>query len=172
MSTSIVLAVVSEDHPGIVETLSELLAEHGGNWTESSMLSMAGQFAGILLASVPDQQADAFVEGLAKLKSEGLQIVAQRSGPAQTAAKEREFTLDLVGQDRPGIVHDITQILARHQVNVQELETTCQSASMSGESLFLAHARLLIPDETSVDELQDELEDLANELMVDIKLEN
>ena len=172
MSTSIVLTVVSEDHPGIVETLSELLAEHGGNWTESSMLSLAGQFAGILLASVPDQQADAFVEGLAKLNSEGLQIVAQRTGPAQIVAKEREFTLDLVGQDRPGIVHDITQILARHQVNVQELETTCQSASMSRESLFLAHARLLIPDEASVDELQDELEDLANELMVDIKLEN
>jgi len=172
MSTSIVLTVVSEDRPGIVETLSELLAEHGGNWTESSMLSLAGQFAGILLASVPDQQADAFVEGLAKLNSEGLQIVAQRTGPAQIVAKEREFTLDLVGQDRPGIVHDITQILARHQVNVQELETTCQSASMSGESLFLAHARLLIPDEASVDELQDELEDLANELMVDIKLEN
>ena len=172
MSTSIVLTVVSEDRPGIVETLSELLAEHGGNWTESSMLSLAGQFAGILLASVPDQQADAFVEGLAKLNSEGLQIVAQRTGPAQIVAKEREFTLDLVGQDRPGIVHDITQILATHQVNVQELETTCQSASMSGESLFLAHARLLIPDEASVDELQDELEDLANELMVDIKLEN
>jgi glycine cleavage system regulatory protein len=172
MSTSIVLTVVSEDRPGIVETLSELLADHDGNWTESSMLSMAGQFAGILLASVPDQQADAFVEGLAKLKSEGLQIVAQRSGPAPISAKEQEFTLDLVGQDRPGIVHDITQILAKHQVNVQELETTCQSASMSGESLFLAHARLLIPDEASVNELQDELEDLANELMVDIKLEN
>jgi glycine cleavage system regulatory protein len=172
MSTSIVLTVVSEDRPGIVETLSELLADHDGNWTESSMLSMAGQFAGILLASVPDQQADAFVEGLAKLKSEGLQIVAQRSGPAPIPAKEQEFTLDLVGQDRPGIVHDITQILAKHQVNVQELETTCQSASMSGESLFLAHARLLIPDEASVNELQDELEDLANELMVDIKLEN
>jgi glycine cleavage system regulatory protein len=172
MSTSIVLTVVSEDRPGIVETLSELLADHDGNWTESSMLSMAGQFAGILLASVPDQQADAFVEGLAKLKPEGLQIVAQRSGPAPIPAKEQEFTLDLVGQDRPGIVHDITQILAKHQVNVQELETTCQSASMSGESLFLAHARLLIPDEASVNELQDELEDLANELMVDIKLEN
>jgi len=172
MSTSIVLTVVSQDRPGIVETLSELLAEHGGNWIESSMLSMAGQFAGILLASVPDPQADAFVEGLAKLKSEGLQIVAQRSGPAAIAAKEHEFTLDLVGQDRPGIVHDITQILTRHQVNVQELETTCQSASMSGESLFLAHARLLIPDDASVDALRDDLEDLANELMVDIKLEN
>jgi len=158
MSTSIVLTVVSKDHPGIVETLSELLADHGGNWTESSMLSMAGQFAGILLASVPDRQVEAFVEGLAGLESKGMQIVAKRAVAA-------------VGQDRPGIVHDITRILAKHQVNVQELETHCQSASMSGESLFLAHARLLIPADAPIEDLQDELEDLANELMVDIKLE-
>lgn len=171
MSTSIVLTVVSEDHPGIVEALSETLAAHGGNWTDSSMLSMAGQFAGILLASVPDQQADAFVAGLAELESEGMQIVARLSCPAPRPAAEHEFTLDLVGQDRPGIVHDITQILAKHQVNVQELETHRQSASMSGESLFLAHARLLIPADASIEALQHELEDLANELMVDIKLE-
>jgi glycine cleavage system regulatory protein len=171
MSTSIVLTVVSEDHPGIVETLSELLADHGGNWTESSMLSLAGQFAGILLASVPDQQVDAFVEGLARLESEGMQVVAKCSVSVSGSATEQEFTLDLVGQDRPGIVHDITRILTKHQVNVRELETHCRSASMSGESLFLAHAHLLVPADASMEDLQDELEDLANELMVDIKLE-
>ncbi len=171
MSTSIVLTVVSKDHPGIVETLSEMLAEHEGNWTESSMLSLAGQFAGILLASVPDRQVEAFIEGLAGLESKGMQVVAKRAVAATRPAAEREFTLDLVGQDRPGIVHDITRILAKHQVNVQKLETHCQSASMSGESLFLAHARLLIPADAPIEDLQDELEDLANELMVDIKLE-
>jgi glycine cleavage system regulatory protein len=77
-----------------------------------------------------------------------------------------------VGQDRPGIVHEITEVLAQHGVNVQELETTVQSASMSGESLFIAHARIFVPPEVDLSRLQDELEDLANELMVDIKLED
>jgi glycine cleavage system regulatory protein len=171
MSTSIVLTVVSEDHPGIVEVLSEMLAEHGGNWTESSMLSMAGQFAGILLACLPERQADAFIEDLTGLAAKGIQVLAKRSGSVPETTAKREFILDLVGQDRPGIVLDITRILAKHKVNVQELETHCQSASMSGENLFLAHACLLIPAETSIENLQDELEDLANELMVDIKLE-
>jgi len=172
MSTSIVLSVVSDDHPGIVESLSELLAGHGGNWTESSMLSLAGKFAGILLASLPEKQVDAFIDSLKALEKEGMQVVAQRSGAALPLRGKREFTLDLVGQDHPGIVHDITRILASHRINVLELETHCQSASMSGENLFLAHARLMVPDDTSLEKFQDELEELANELMVDIKLEN
>ena len=63
-------------------------------------------------------------------------------------------------------------MLARHAVNVQELETTVQSASMSGESLFLAHAKVFIPADADTDALRSELEALANELMVDLSLES
>jgi len=172
MSTSIVLTVVSDDHPGIVETLSEVLAEHGGNWTESSMMSLAGKFAGILLVQIPRDAADSFIAALEALEEKGIQIVAQRSEKPTKSESSREHSIELVGQDRPGIVHEITEVLSSHRVNVQELDTTVQSASMSGESLFIAHARIFIPPEADMDKLQDELEDLANELMVDIKLKD
>ncbi len=172
MTTSIVLSVISDDRPGIVESLSELLRRHQGNWTESSMLSLAGKFAGIVLASVPDDEYDAFISGLRSLEAAGLQIVAQKSGELTSTEGAKEFTLDLVGQDHPGIVDEITEVLSRNHVNVLELETHCESASMSGENLFLAHARLMVPPGASLSALQDSLEDLANELMVDIKLEN
>ena len=84
----------------------------------------------------------------------------------------RFVALELVGQDRPGIVHEITEVLARHAVNVQELETTVQSASMSGESLFLAHAHVKVPPTADMEWLRAELEELANELMVDISLDS
>ncbi len=171
MSTAIVLTVVSDDRPGIVEDLAEVIAEHGGNWTESSMMSLAGKFAGILMVQVPTEQAEAFLEALDSLEASGLQIVAQLSDSAAKVDSGREHSIDLVGQDRPGIVHDITEVLAKHDVNVQELETTVQSASMSGESLFMAHARIFVPPEADLEKLQNELEDLANELMVDIELE-
>lgn len=171
MSTSIVLTVVSDDHPGIVETLSDVLARHAGNWAESSMMSLAGKFAGILLAELPQDSADAFIADLGELEGLGIQVVAQRSETVGQEAATRRVTLELVGQDRPGIVHDITAILARHAVNVLELETTVQSASMSGESLFLAHARMGLPDGVNMERLRDELEALANELMVDISLD-
>ena len=172
MSTSIVLTVVSDDHPGIVEALSDVLARHGGNWTESSMMTLAGKFAGILLAQVPAGAAETFMADLADLESRGIQVIAKLSGAAADAKVDRGITLELVGQDRPGIVHEITEVLARHDINVLELETTVQSASMSGESLFLAHARLLVPKHADPEVVRGELEALANEMMVDISLEN
>ena len=108
MSTSIVLTVVSDDHTGIVEALSEVIAGHGGNWTESSMMSLAGKFAGILLVQVPAQQADDFISALDALESRGMQIVAQRSESYSSTYTAREYSIELVGQDHPGIVHEIT----------------------------------------------------------------
>jgi len=171
MKKSIVLTVISQDHPGIVETLSETLADHGGNWVESSMLSLAGKFAGILLADVPENETEGLIADLAALESKGLQIVAEPCGNVTTSEGASAFCLELIGQDRPGIVRNITQILAKHDVNVDELETRCQEASMSGETLFMAKAHVSIPAETSLSTLRKELENLANELMVDIKLE-
>jgi glycine cleavage system regulatory protein len=171
MQTSIVLTVVSDDRPGIVEVLSEVIADHDGNWADSSMLSLAGKFAGILLVQLPSDNVDAFSAGLKALDSKGMQVVAQLSDAVPVAELAQEYSLELVGQDRPGIVRDITQVLADFGINVQELETTVQSASMSGESLFMANARIYIPDDTDRDKFQEKLEDLANELMVDIELE-
>lgn len=171
MSESVVLTIVSDDRPGIVETLSQLLEDHGGNWAESSMLSLAGKFAGILLADVPADQVDAFISGLQALETGGMHIAAHRTSAQAQETETQEFVLDLVGQDRPGIVHDISEILTRHHVNVQELNTQCQSASMSGEILFLAKARIRVPQGVSIGRLRSDLEDLANELMVDITLD-
>lgn len=171
MNASVVLTIVCDDRPGIVALLSHLLETHGGNWTESSMSSMAGKFAGILLASVPEERLEGFLAALAGLdEAQGMQIVAQRSQESRAAGEVREFTLELIGQDRPGIVHDITDILSRHNVNVQELETECVSASMSAEMLFRARARMRVPAKASIEALRTELEKLANELMVDITL--
>jgi len=171
MNVSIVLTVICDDRPGIVENLSKLLKNHQGNWTESAMQSLAGKFAGILLASVPEAQSDEFMASVRALDSAGLHIVVQRAESNRRQEGSREFRLDLVGQDRPGIIHDISTILSRHHINVHELETECQSASMSGESLFLAKAHIQVPPDTSLEVVRQELEALANELMVDLKLE-
>jgi glycine cleavage system regulatory protein len=79
--------------------------------------------------------------------------------------------LELVGVDRPGIVREVSQLLARHGVNVEELVTDRVSAPMSGEMLFEARANVAVPASTDLAGLRAALERTANDLMVDLKLE-
>ena len=80
------------------------------------------------------------------------------------------MSLDLVGQDRPGIVRQLTGALASRGINVEELTTECASAPMSGEALFKAQARLLVPESCDVQKLREDLERIAADLMVDLQL--
>ena len=169
MNTKIVLTVLAEDQPGIIQTVSNVLKQYGGNWDQSSMSSLAGQFAGILLASVPEKHAGECVKALHGLKKAGLQVLAHISDEPQEDKATSQYSLDLVGNDRPGIVHDITTLLAGHGVSVLDLETRVESASMAGGALFRASATLEVPHPVDVDILADDLEELANDLMVDIQ---
>ena len=171
MNTSIVLTVIANDQPGVIHTVSEVLHKYGGSWSQSSMSSLAGQFAGILLASVPAENANACLDELHGLESKGLRVIAHVSDKGSVTEDSHEYALDLVGNDRPGIVHDITTLLANHNVNVHDLETVVESASMGGGELFRATAQLIVPVSTDIDALEDELEEMANDLMVDISFE-
>jgi len=171
MNTSIILTIIADDQPGIIETVSKALKKHDGNWTQSSMSSLAGQFAGILLASVPEDKTDACLTELKALESEGLRIIVRTSSGKTQAKKVEEFSMELVGNDRPGIIHDITRVLASHKVSVINLETSVEAASMGGGELFRARAQLLVPESSDIFALESELEDIANDLMVDICFE-
>lgn len=172
MSTSLVLTLIGDDRPGLVDAVSAAVVKHGGNWLESRMACLAGKFAGILLADVPDANAKALRAALNDLQTQGLQVIVEFSTKPATLPAYRALHLNLVGQDHPGIIHDVAHALASRGINIEELNTECSSASWSGETLFHATAQLQVPRELSSDELQDVLEGLANELMVDITLDD
>ena len=172
MNTSIVLTVIADDHPGVIQAVSRVLKRHGGSWTQSSMSSLAGQFAGILLASVPNDKSDACLDQLHGLKSKGLHIVAHVSNGTPDTEETNEYDLELVGNDRPGIVHDIMTLLKKYNVNVNNLETVVEGASMGGGELFKARALLTVRRSTDIEALENEIEEMANDLMVNIRFGN
>lgn len=168
MNNAIVLTVIADDQPGIIRTVSKVLTNHSGNWTQSSMSTLAGQFAGILLVSLPSENTEACLAELESLRAQGLRVITHVSEAVPAVAETQVYKLDLLGNDRPGIVHEITALLANHGVSVKDLETRVESASMSGGDLFKASAKLVVPAGLDVYDLETELEDLANDLMVDI----
>jgi glycine cleavage system regulatory protein len=168
--TDLVLTLLGPDRPGIVEQVAEVIAAHGGNWLESRMSHLAGKFAGILRAELPSDRVAAALVALAALETHGLKVIAETAAGAAAAPAERRMEFELVGLDRPGIVREISQLLASNGVNVEDLVTNRSSAPMSGETLFEARAHVRVPPTTDVARLRADLERLASDLVVEVKL--
>ena len=170
MAQSIVLTLVGPDRPGLVEAVSEVVARHGGNWVESRMAHLGGQFAGILRIEISAAQVDGLRRSLLGLRTADLQVVVAPVEAGPHATHRNQLQLHLIGHDRPGIIKEIARILAGYDVNLEELHTECQSAPMSGETLFVATARLGVPDTVDTRSISISLEQIAADLMVDITL--
>ena len=166
----LVMTIIGQDRPGLVDSVAGLVAEHGGNWLESRMSRLGGQFAGILRVEVPSGNEAALAAALKKLESRGLSVVVHPDQATMPVASARQSVLEIVGQDRPGIVREISHALVSFGVNVEELETECASAAMSGETLFKARARLSIPEACDVARIRQQLERIAADLIVEISL--
>lgn len=167
MQTTLVMTVIGPDRTGLVESVAKVVAEHGGNWLESRMCRLGGEFAGIVRVSVPKAQCAALEAALASISD--LTIVVRGDEIVRDASQAVLVALEVVGQDRPGIVREITRALTVQGINVEELETECASAPMSGELLFQANARILVPPNVALDQLRQTLEQSLSGLTVELE---
>jgi len=170
MQQSLVLTVIGPDRTGLIEALAQAAAEHGGNWLESRMVRLAGQFAGVVHLHVPTGEVPAAEAAFKSLGDRGLTVMTHRVDAPAPDASMRRLTLELLGHDRPGIVRDVSHALAEAGVSVTELETQCFSAPMSGDPMFRAVAALAAPAELDLDQLDATLDAIAERFQLEIDL--
>ena len=173
--TTLVLTVVGEDRVGLVKELADVVSSHGGNWERSHLAELAGTFAGVVVVTVPDRRAEELAAALTPLK--GLLDISVRpaaSDSAQSVAGNalatKQMRLDLLGNDRPGIVAAVSGILTEHGLGVADLQTSTREAPMAGGLLFEASAVVTVAADASLDRVRDALEELATEIMVDLSV--
>ena len=171
MLATLVMTVIGADRPGLVQLVASRVADHGGNWLESRMCHLGGQFAGILRVEVAAERVDELVGALQRLEESGLRVIVHAEGGGAVKAVGLVATLELVGQDRPGILRSVSGVLAVHGVNVEELSSERVSAPMGGGTLFQAHATVLVPAKVNLAAVRADLEKIAADLMVDLKLQ-
>ena len=169
-TTSLVVSIVGPDRHGIVSLLADRAQRYGANWAASRMTRLASEFAGTVHFEVPRENADALATALRQLESSGLQVVIARSDGATVPPTLRSVELELVGDDRVGIVSKVTKILSERGISIESLHTEIIRSGVSGTQIFKIGAHLLVPAKLSIDALRQELGALASEMMVDIAL--
>jgi glycine cleavage system regulatory protein len=162
------MTIIGPDRTGLVESVARVVVGHGGNWLESRMCRLGGEFAGLLRIEIPVEKKSLLLASLQELQKGELQIVIRADEPGAVSTTGRQTKLEIIGSDRPGIVREITSVLARANVNVEEFSSEVSSAPMSGETLFKASARLHLPERCDLSALKNDLEKIAADLLVDV----
>ncbi|MEM8498832.1 MAG: ACT domain-containing protein [Pseudomonadota bacterium] len=170
MRSHIVFTFMAPDKPGLLETLSGAVSQHSGSWLESKLARLGGQFTGIVRAAVPADKGAALKSELKGLQDEDFVITLHDEASAG-AEKERSMrSVDVLGNDRPGIVHELSRAFSKWDINVEQLNSEIRSAPMSAERLFDAEVDIAVPSDLDAEQFEDELEQIANELDLDISL--
>jgi glycine cleavage system regulatory protein len=148
MTTNLVLTFVGRDRPGIVNAISGKVAAAGGAWLESRLARLAGEFAGIVLVSVPETNIATLDLGLRDLEAKGLRVTLERSEGVPIPRPEKTYRLDMIG--------------------IEDFTSGVESAPFSGQEMFRASAVLHAPEGLEPEALQKTLERLAGEILVDL----
>jgi glycine cleavage system regulatory protein len=172
MQCFLVVTITCPNRPGIVEHVTDVVVAHGGNWEESRLARLGGDFAGIVMVSVPPERVDELTTALASLANEEMTVAVKGTSPSAPARREGHMlcVLRLDGADHEGIVHDVSAYLAKHGINVESMETELVAAPMSATPLFHMEAQLDVPPTLTVDELRENLLIVGDQLGVDIEV--
>jgi len=169
---SLILTVFATDRPGIIRVLSDVVLKTQGNWLESSLSRLGGQFAGIVHITIPEGTYDNLRGALKSLSDEGIDVTIHAAVPEleKRADQSSDAPLEVVveANDRPGIVEEITTSLSSADINVEQMETECVSASMAGYDLFRAYLEVSLPDGYTIEQLETLLEGVSDDLVVHI----
>ena len=170
MQRLLVMTVIGQDRPGLVESVAALVAEHGGNWLESRMSRLGGQFAGILRVEVPGENEPPLVAGLKKLESQGLTVVVHPDQPKPSAAPARA---ERAGDCRPGPArHSAGDFPCAGQLRRERrgASNRVRQRGHVGRNTLQGRARLSLPESCDTAEVRQQLERIAADLIVEISL--
>ena len=170
MRTTLVMTIIGPDRTGLVDALTRPIAEHGGNWLESRMCRLGGRFAGLARVEIDSAHADRLRGKIEALSLDGISVSVQADNPEPAPMVTSLVEVELVGLDRPGLLREITGVFTRHQLNVEELESEVAEAPEGGGKLFRSTASVSIPPTADLDAVGNDLEKIATDLMVDIRL--
>lgn len=164
---SIVITMVGNDKPGLIDSIAQMINSSQGSWQASSFAHMAGHFAGFAEILIAEDKEAALLQNLSDHPD--LKITSS-AGLENVKPELKRATVEVEGNDRSGIVSELSGVLHQFDLNILQFNSFCESAANWGNQIFKARADVELPEKLDIDELQEALEALSDDLMVDIKL--
>ena len=168
----LVITASGEDQVGLVDQLSNKVAESGCNIEESSMAVLGEQFAIIMLLSGP-WNALSKLEGQMELLGDqlGLTIIHKRTQQREQAQPAVPYRVEVVAMDHPGIVRNLAAFFSKNGINIEELQTDTYPAPHTGTSMFSVIITVGIRADIHIPTLRENFLDYCDDLNLDATFE-
>ena len=168
MSKWVAITALGQDRPGIVAGITKVLYEHGCNMEDSSAMRLRDAFAMILIAKLPEEpDLHGLCDSLGEAaKALGVSVdLRDLGGQAPVPPPEgRHCSLAVYGADQPGIVYHVAEELSQLDCNIVDVTTH------SAGPVYLMLLEMIVPEDTSDEEIELQLARLREQLRVDITL--
>ncbi|EGM76201.1 glycine cleavage system regulatory protein [Rheinheimera sp. A13L] len=162
----LILTVIGRDKAGLVEQLATVITSHQGNWMASNLSHLGGYFAGILQLEVSEEHVFALTTELERMSDLDIKI---QQGLDSAIHPDKQLQFVITGNDRPGIVRELSSVMKHKGANIIHFESSKQSAPNWGVPLFHAIATVELPAGLNKDEVVKALEAIASDVVVDIE---
>jgi len=168
----LVLTILGRDRAGVVASLADVVRFHDGNWKRSEMAEIEGTFAGVVVVEVADDRVDELLTNLLVLRDQGLHITAQQIEEPIDVPDAEEVRLRLTGDDRPGVIHEISRAISDLGISISRLGTVTDVPRPDGGSQFEIMAEIMVPAAADLDAVLDSIGAISVRLDIALDVED
>ena len=168
----IVISAGGTDRAGVVNELSKVILDCGGNIEESRMTALGAEFAMLLLVSGNWATLGKLESALDKLAAKsGMSVEIRKTDQREAEIASMPFMLDIVSLDQPGIVFQVSSFLAARNIEIGDLATRRYAAAHTGSQMFAVQMTVNVPSTVHIAQLRDDYFELCDRMNVDGILE-
>lgn len=166
----LVLTIIGRDRAGVVAELADVVRFHEANWKRSELAEISGTFAGVIVVDVDDDLADELLADLAILRQRGLHITAEQIDAPVEAPDGQHVRLRFTGDDRPGVVHEISSVISGFGISIARLGTEVDTSGDVDQ--FHITAQMVVPEAVDLDAALEAVTTLAEQLDIHLHVED
>jgi glycine cleavage system transcriptional repressor len=171
MSQLIVISAIGPDRTGVVQDIAEVILNCDGNIEESRMTTLGSDFAMLLLVSGNWHTLNRLEKGLEKLEESGLTFTIRKTGERQIKEDRMPYAVDVVSLDHQGIVYNLANFFASHNIEIADVATRSYAAAHTGAPMFAVQMSVNVPSSIHIAQLREEFLELSDRLNLDAILE-
>jgi glycine cleavage system transcriptional repressor len=172
MEQLMVISAVGGEPTAVVQELTRVIMDCGGNIKESRIASFGSDVAMLLLVSGNWHTVSRMERELTRFaNNNGVTMQFKRTEPRRFGKELLPYAVDVVGLDQAGVVHSLSGFFAARKVEIAEVSTRSYAATHTGAPMFSVQMAINIPANVHISGLREEFMDFCDQLNVDAIME-